>query len=273
MARAVLAVVALAACQGSAPPTAPNATPRIVTLSPSATEIVAALGAASYLVGVDDYSEYPAAVKQLPHVGSFIAPNLETIVRLTPTLVIVDDVHSQQAAALHDHGIVTLECAMHALPDVKAALHSVGERIGKQAEATAAVAAIDKALDDAAARRPAKHPGVLVVIDREAGGLGSIVADGPGSWVDELLAVVGGNNVLAAAGTRYPKISTEEVLRAHPDVILDLSYAARTGLAEWSEVAVPAVASKHVVALSQAYLLAPSPRVAAALDTLATSIR
>ena len=247
--------------------------PRLVSLTPSATEVVAALGATSLLVGVDDYSAFPPEVAKLPKVGSFLAPNLEAIVALSPTLVIVDDVHGQVAGALGDAGIATVACAVHALPDVKAALRTVGTRIGKAAEADRVVAAIDAALDHAAAMRPAKRPRVLAVIDREAGGLGNLVAAGPGSWIDELLAVVGGANVLAAAGVRYPKISAEEVLRARPDVILDLSYAARQGLAAWQGIAVPAVAAGRVRALDDAYLIAPSPRVAEALATLARAIQ
>src|SRR5207302_1006780 len=141
------------------------------------------------------------------------APNLEAIVALKPTLVIVDDIHGQTAGALHDAGIATVECPMHALPDVKAALRTVGARLGKAREGEAVVVAIDAALDAAAAHRPARHPRVLAVIDREAGGLGNLVAVGPNSWIDELLAVVGGENVLVGSVVRYPRISIEEVLR------------------------------------------------------------
>jgi iron complex transport system substrate-binding protein len=247
--------------------------PRLVSLTPSATEIVAALGATGLLVGVDDYSAFPAEVTRLPRVGSFLAPNLETIAGLKPTLVIVDDVHGQVAGALADAGIATVACAIHGLPDVKAALRAVGARIGRAAEADRVVQGIEAALDRAAADRPAKRPRVLAVIDREAGSLGNLVTAGPGSWLDELLAVVGGANVLAAAGVRYPKISAEEVLRARPDVILDLSYAARQGITAWNQVAVPAVAAGRVRALDDAYLIAPSPRVAEALAALARAIR
>lgn len=244
---------------------------RIVSLTPSATEIVAALGGAKLLVGVDAYSIYPPEVTALPKVGSFLSPNLEAIVRLRPSFVIVDDVHGPSAGALRDANIETVACTMHALPDVKQALRVIGARIGRPAEAERLVAEIDSALDAAAAKRPAKRPRVLAIIDREAGGLGNLVAAGPGSWVDELLAVVGGENVLAAAG-RYPKISMEEVLRAQPDVILDLSYAARGGLEPWQAAAVPATKTGRVVALSEQVLIAPSPRVKEALDLLAKSI-
>lgn len=271
--RALACLILFAGCghdEAKAPPAGP---PRLVTLSPSATEVVAALDATPLLVGVDDYSTYPAAVTKLPRVGSFLAPNLETIVALHPTLVIVDDVHGQTAAALHDQRIATLECAMHGLPDVRSALRSVGTQIGKAAEADRVVARIDAALDDARAHRPARRPRVLAVIDREAGGLGNLVCAGPGSWVDELLAVVGGENVLAAAGNRYPKISVEEVMRAKPDVVLDLSFGAAKDLSAWTSLDVPAVAAHKVIALSEPFLQAPSPRVADALATLAGALR
>lgn len=247
---------------------------RIISLTPSATEVVAALGATSMLVGVDEYSEYPPEVKSLPKVGSFLTPNLEVIVGLSPTLVIVDDIHGGAAGALRDANIATVDSAMHALPDVKSALAKVGAKLGRETEAAKVSEEIDKAIDDAVAKRPAVRPRVLAIIDREAGGLGNLVAAGTGSYVDELLALVGGANVLAGAGVRYPKLSMEEVLRAAPDVIIDLSFAARgdKGLEPWKGVDVPAVKTNRVKALSEPYLIAPSPRIAAALSTMRTAI-
>ena len=257
-----LALVALvAACSrggGEAKPAG------VVSLMPTGTEVVAALGSTTTLVGVDQYSEYPPEVKALPKVGSFLAPDVEAIVRLHPSFVIVDDVHGQVAASLHDRGIDTVGCTAHVLADVKACLRAVGARLGRAQQATAAVAAIDAALDAAAAKRPVHHPRVLAIIDREPTGLGNLVAAGPGSYLDELLAVVGGDNVLAGTGVRYPKISTEEVLRAKPDVILDLS---GHGAAAWQEL------SANARSLTSDYLRGPSPRVAPALDELAAALR
>jgi iron complex transport system substrate-binding protein len=246
---------------------------RIVSLTPSATELVAAPGATSSLVGVDEYSKYPPAVEALPKVGDFLRPNLETIVTLRPTLVIVDDIHGQTAGALNDHGLETIECAMHALPDVKHALEAIGARIGKSDKAKELIAEIDHDLDAAAAARPARHPKVLAVIDRENGGLGNLVVAGPGSYLDELLAVVGGDNVLAGSVVRYPKISLEEVLRSQPEVILDLSFGGKNKPDDWNGVDVPAVKNKKVYAMQQEYLTGPSPRVKAALTDLANALR
>jgi iron complex transport system substrate-binding protein len=263
---------AVVACSRSGDQPAAPTGERIVSLMPSGTEIVAALGADDLLVGVDRYSEFPPRTASLPKVGDYLAPDLEAIVRLRPTIVIVDDVHGQVAAALHDRGIETLGCSIHTLPDIQAGLRAVGARLRRTEQAEVAVTAIQRALDAAAARRPARHPKVLAVIDREAGGIGRLVAAGPGSYLDELLAVVGGDNALAATGQRYPQISLEEVLRARPDVILDVSQASRGRLDDWDSVGVPAVASHRVVALSEPYVTAPSPRVALALDALARAI-
>jgi iron complex transport system substrate-binding protein len=271
---AVTVALALAACGRANEQPAPGE--RIVSLTPSATEVIAALDATSLLVGVDDYSKYPPEVAQLPKIGSFLQPNLEAIVRLRPTLVIVDDIHATTARGLSDAGIATVECPMHALPDVRAALHTLGTRLHRTAQADRAIAQIDAAIDSARAQRPAHAPRVLLVIDREAGGLGGLVAAGPGSWLDELLAIVGGNNAVVDADARYPKLGLEHILRAQPDVIIDISYSAKQGADAWLGLAVPAVAGHHVVALDPdvyPFLAGPSPRIAPALDALAKALR
>jgi ABC-type Fe3+-hydroxamate transport system substrate-binding protein len=265
------ALALLAACGRTRP--ADSGPPRVVSLTPSATETMAALGATDLLVGVDDYSTYPAEAAKLPRVGTFLQPNLEAVMRLRPTLVIADDIHGAFEQRLHDAGIAAVECPMHTLADVRASLTRVGDKVGRADAARAVVAAIDRALDDAAAKRrtrPGPRPRVLAVIDREPGGLGGLVVAGPGSWIDELLAVEGAENAMMGAGARYPKISSEEVLRAQPTVILDVAFAAdpATEDAIWRGVAVPAVTAGRVVVAKEPYLQAPSPRVTDALARL-----
>jgi len=247
----------------------------VVALTPSASELVAAVGAAGMLVGVDDFSTYPPEVAGLPRVGSFLAPNLEAILRLTPDVVITDDIHQDLEATLRDAGIDTLTCDMHALGDVLRGLERIGARLGRADAARAAIDQIEAAVDAAGTRRRDRAPRVLAVIDHEAGGLANLVAAGTGSWLDELLAIVGARNVLAGAGVRYPKISAEEILRAAPDVIIDVTHGAGAAdvSATWSDVAsVPAVANRRVVILPGPYMMAPSPRIADALADLEAAL-
>jgi ABC-type Fe3+-hydroxamate transport system substrate-binding protein len=245
---------------------------RLVTLTPSATEVVEALGATPLLVGVDDYTTYPEAATGLPRVGTFLAPNIESILRLRPTLVIVDDVQAGVAVSLRELGIATVECPMHTLADVRSSLTRVGERIGKAEPARAVVAGIDAAIAAVKTRRHGgPRPRVLAVIDREPRGLGTLVAAGPGSWHDELIGLVGADNALATAPSRYPKLSLEEVLRAAPDVVLDTTFGADPARAaqDWAPAArVPAVANGRIAVQKEPYFIAPSPRVAAALTQL-----
>jgi len=248
---------------------------RIVTLTPSATELVHALGADELLVGVDTYSTFPPQVEQLPEVGTFLSPDFEAIVRLRPDLVITDDIHEDVAAALRDAGIEALTCPMHSLPDVRAGLEKVAARIGRAADGKRVVDEIDRAVDEIGLRKHDRAPRVLAVIDREAGGLGNLVAAGPGSWVDELLAIVGARNVLAASGVRYPKLSPEDILREQPEIIVDASYVATAELAaaDWAAVAtVPAVRDDAIRVLKEPYFLSPSPRIAQALRELEAAL-
>ncbi len=274
---AFLAILIAAACGPSDPapvPAVAAAPPaaRVVSLSPSATEIVAALGATSLLVGVDSFSKYPPEVAALPKVGDYLHPSVEVIVQMKPTLVIADDVHAQAAAALRDAGVHAIVCPIQALPDVERALAQVGGELGRAAQAAEVSARMDAALAAARAHQPASHPRVLVVIDRDGDDLGNMVAAGPGSYVDDLLAVVGGDNVLRASPAPYPKISTEEILRGRPDVILDLSFAGKSSLAAWTGLDVPALRDHRVVAIGDDVLMAPTPRVALALAKLAAAI-
>lgn len=248
---------------------------RIVTLTPSATELVAALGATDRLVAVDDYSTYPPEVARLPRVGSFLQPHLEAILRARPQVVIADDIHADITSSLHDVGIEVVAAPMHALPDLERAFARVGERLGLADRARTETAAIEQAIEAARGRRRGAGLRVLIVIDREAGGLGGMVAAATGSWLDELIAITGAENVLAASPLRYPKLAPEDVLRSNADVILDVSFAADPADAQrvWAAMAtVPAVAHHRVRVLKEPYLLSPSPRVAAALATLEAAL-
>jgi iron complex transport system substrate-binding protein len=273
----LLTLMALIACsKRQAPPVADMSSPRLVSLSPSATETVAAVGAAQFLVGVDEYSTFPPSVIALPKIGKYLTPNLETILRMKPTLVLVDDIHRATAEALHDAGIETLRCEIQNLADVEAAIQHVGDKLDRKVQAADAIAKISTAR--AAAIRNRKNIGslsVLAIIDRAPGGLDGLVAAGPGSWIDELLTVVGATNALVASPVRYPKISVEEVLRADPDFVLDLSDAAthEDAQAIWRMVSVKATKSNRIRVLADSFLRAPSPRVDSAVQALQSALR
>jgi iron complex transport system substrate-binding protein len=246
----------------------------VVTASPSATEIVAALGAADRIVGIDDYSTYPPEVASLPRVGDFVNPSFEAIIELEPDLVILAAVQEKLAPVLRAAGLRTLVLDIHAIADVRAGLVSVGAALGLEARAAAEVDRIDDAVEAASARGRARRDRlrVLAVIDRPRGRLGRMVVVGPGAWLDELMAIVGAANALAEAGRPYINIGPEEVARAAPQVILETARPGQTSAAgDWRALPdVPAVAAERVHMLDDPIYSAPTPRIVAALDGLET---
>lgn len=278
---ALLCLLCAAGCRDrAAPAPAPADTHgpvrRVVTLTPSATELVAAVGAADLLVGVDRYSTHPPRARDLPKVGDFLHPSFEAIVALAPDLVIADDVQAEVASGLAAAGIRTLRLPMHTIDDVLGGLAEVGRALQREDAARAVQAEIERALRSARGRaRAADPPRVLGVVDREAGGLGNLVAAGPGSYLDELLAVVGATNALADYRVRYVKLSAEQILRARPEIILDLAPAASpaTVRQDWNRLPeLPAVQHGRVHALQDGIYLAPGPRIGQAIERLSAIV-
>lgn len=274
---AIALLCGLGGCEKKAPGKAPSEeTPqkvrRIVTLTPSSTEIVAAAGGAKLIVGVDKFSSYPPEVRDLPEVGDFLEPNFEAILRLEPDLVVLDSVQGKAASRLEAAGIHTVVLRMHTIEDVRAGLERVGDALGERDVAQAAVDQLDAAIARAhaltATRRGQRRPAVLAVVEREAGGLGGMVAAGPGSFLDELLAIVDARNIMASSGLRYSNISAEQLLRGKPDVILDASHGAEgpQSLEDWAPLSsVPAVQNGRVHAITESFYTSPGPRVGQAL--------
>lgn len=208
-------------------------------------------------------------------MGDFISPNVEAILATGCDIVVADESQANAVNTLRSAGLKVITSKMQNLSDVREALAKVGEALGKQAEAERAIALLDVDLADAARRATealaangGKRPRVLVVIDRRPGGFGGMVASGPGTYLDELVARAGGDNVLADAPVRYAAISVEEVIARAPDVILDATHTddAAKLRPDWDTlVTVPAVKNGRVHVLGDATFEAPGPRLGAAL--------
>jgi iron complex transport system substrate-binding protein len=245
----------------------------VVTTTPSSTELVAAAGGAGRIVGIDRFSDYPPQVVGLPVIGDFMSPSVEAILQLRPDLVVLDKVQTRTAAALAQGGVRTLVLEMHTVEDVLEGLSAAGRALGTEREAGAARAAIERevAAVRGRGRARARRPRALMIVDRELGALRGLVAAGPGSYLDQLLAMVGGENVLSGASTRYPNIAPETVIEARPDVILDAVHTKDAAAArrDWGQLErVPAVAGKRVHILVDTYYKSPGPRLVLALRGL-----
>lgn len=194
------------------------AEPRVVSLSPSTTEAVFAVGAGALLVGRSSYCDYPPEALALPVVGGFSDPSVEKIVALRPTLVVGarGPAGPPLAAALEKHGIATFFPETESIAQIEGMLAELGKRLGHEAGAAAAVGAIEAERKQIAYKIGGKpRPKVVFLFD-----VAPVVAAGPGSFPDELIREAGGDNAVTTGGP-YPTLDMERLLSLDPQVILD----------------------------------------------------
>jgi iron complex transport system substrate-binding protein len=250
----------------------PSAAParRVVSLVPSATEMLFALGAGERVVGVSAFDDYPPAVTGLPRIGGMVNPSFEAIVALRPDAVVGVQGPLDVAVLerLERMGVRVFFPRVESVREVLASCDAFGALVGRRE----AGAALRRSLEGdlarvraAVASRPRAR--VLAVFGERP-----LSVAGPGSWVDEILSIAGGENVVRAGG-RYPTISVEQVITLAPDVILDMTWGDSTLTATLSRYAtVPAVRDGRVIRAGDPMLMRPGPRLGQAVVRIAAML-
>ena len=254
---------------------------RIVSTAPSIAETLFALGLGDKVVGVSQFCNYPPEVKKLPKVGSYVRPDPEAIARLAPNLVVLERESSQLTERLNALHIPFIQVPHATLDDIYTEIRLIGNAAGVPDRSAALVAQIKHALDAIQSKaRTMPSPRTLVIVDRQQGTLNNLIAVGPDNYVNQILEIAGGTNVLAKAGLpQYPRISLETVLRENPDVIIDLSGTQETEearrasrlstLALWAQYRnLAAVRAGRVYAGTTDSLVVPGPRTPIATQRL-----
>jgi cobalamin transport system substrate-binding protein len=248
---------------------------RIVSLAPSVTETLFALGAGDEVVGVSQYCSYPPAALKLPRVGSFLTPNLEAIVALRPTLVIGLGLSSdiRQIHALREMGCPMMMTRDDSLAQIEDTIARVGRRVGRTAAAGALLARIRAQVAPVRERLNAARPvRVLMLVGHQP-----LVAVGPGTYLDDLLKIAGARNIAdpVAGGQQWPQLSVEYIIAMSPDVILDGQMGDDPGTPShfWDRfTTIAAVRNHRVYGYPQDPILHPGPRVGTSLKMLAALI-
>ena len=250
--------------------TVPQRPERIVSIGPSITEFLFALGAGSRVVGTDDFSDEPTAAKAIDKVGG-IKVNFEKVVSLKPELVLIVKFSDGTIEKLASSGLVVLVVDPQTIGDVARTATLIGRAVG--AEGDALGRDIQKKVDDVKAKTAVATTKPRVYHEVDASDPTKIFTVGPGSYIHDLIEVAGGQNIAAKTATAYPQLSAEEILRADPEVIVlaadDYSakpdqVAARAG---WS--ALSAVKNKRIVTIAPNLINRPGPRVGEAADAYA----
>lgn len=247
----------------------PQPPQRIVTLLPSLTEGVCALGACSRLVGVDNYSNSPSAVRALPQLGGGLEPNVEAIVALRPDAVLLAK-SSRVTQRLEALGlkVLVLEPKSHA--DVRRVLDKLDQVLGTR-EAPNIWRAIDAGVSAAAQSLPAGARGQRVYFEVNS----APYAAGESSFIGETLARLGMKNIVPASLGPFPKLNPEYVVRANPDLIM-VSVRSAAGMEQrpgWSGIR--AVREGRICRFDAAQsdvLVRPGPRMDEAARLMARCI-
>jgi iron complex transport system substrate-binding protein len=192
----------------------PRPPQRIVSLMPSLTETVCALGACNRLVGVDDYSNWPASVTALPHVGGLEDARVESIVALRPDLILAPS-SSRVLPRLQVLGLPVLVLEPRMLRDVRRVLQVLGPVL-EAGDPDAVWQSINHEVQVAAQNLPAGYRGTRVYVE---------VANTPyaaseASFIGELLVRLGLENIVPGTLGPFPKLNPEFVVRANPQVII-----------------------------------------------------
>lgn len=199
---------------------------RIVSLLPSLTESVCAIGACARLVGTDRYSNWPASVLALPKLGGIDDVRIEALVALKPDVVLVST-SARVIARLEELGLKVIVLDSQSRADVRRTLTLLARMMGTPAAADAVWAGIERETRAAAARVPAALRGQRVYFEVDP----TPYAAGPRSFIGETLSELGMANAMPAALGPFARPNPEFIVRTQPDIIM----ATQHNLAEMSK--------------------------------------
>ncbi len=271
MPRILLAAVVALAALGTRAEEAPAAR-RVISLNPSLTAILVAIGARETLVGVDDYSARAVPeVAALPRVGGLYNPSLEAVLALRPDLLaLVPSVEQRDfRARLTELGVAQLVLDPIRFDEVLRSIETLGARVGREGAAKARADAIRDTWGRARTLLTSEpRPRAVLVLQRDP-----LFVAGAGNFVDEMLAAAGLENAGAAIGAGWPRSSREWLIAASPAWILDASGEVQPASEFWARwPSLAAVRERHVVSLPPGLATLPGPYLDRGLVTLVRSV-
>jgi iron complex transport system substrate-binding protein len=197
---------------------------RIISLAPSNTQIVFAIGAGNKVVGVTDYDHYPynftawIAAGNMTSVGGFSTPNKETIASLHPDLILATNINDPDVVTLRSLGYKVLVLNPNNVTGVLQDISLVGRATGADQNATALVDTINNQISAIAAKIAAANetkPLVYYEVWNDP-----LMSAGSTSFINDVIVKAGGQNIFENETQQYPTVSSETIVQKNPDVIL-----------------------------------------------------
>ncbi|GLP98380.1 ABC transporter substrate-binding protein [Methylophaga thalassica] len=253
---------------------------RIITLSPSLTETVFALGLGDHVVAVTDYCDYPAQAQALPSVGSYTNTSLEAITRLQPDLVIMLNGQQQRQQQLEQLGIKTLVLDNSTIADIKETIQKIADLTDRQNEADKLLTSIQAQIDYVHNKVRGLVPvrtlvGIAHYVNSDQ--LDTVYIAGQHDFYNELLKLAGGVNVYTDTTVKVPSVSAEGIIRMNPDAIIDVFPEQKDHQSDMKQVIkqwqslrnVNAVKQQRIYIIEHDYASIPGPRIFKLLPEMA----
>jgi iron complex transport system substrate-binding protein len=255
---------------GNVGPASTGRPARIISLTPSTTEILFGVGAFDRVVAVSDYCSYPPDVNRLPRVGGWNNPNMEQIAALRPDLVVFSDAQAQFVKdKVEAAGIRTLSVPSQTLEDAYKSIELIGRATGDEEAARKLLEQTRLSVETVrltTERLPKRR--VLCVVDRVPGTLRDLYTAGGDSFIAQLIRIAGGEPISPPSREGWGKMQKEAVVALDPDVVLDLMMHKESGsfdedtLAVWKELpTLRAVRESRVYPVRDETVLHPSQLV------------
>lgn len=249
---------------------------RLISLAPSNTEILFALGLGDKVVGVTDFCDYPEEAQAIEQVGTYFEPNIEIIFSLSPDLVLAITSLPEVIAKLEELGVPALILDPSDLEGILADIQLVGQATGAETEAEALVSELRERIAVVTERAGEAKESVRVFCEIDATDPSKPWASGPGSFMDAMIRLSGGTNVAAGADSPWPQLSAEEIIAKDPEIIIlaDSKYGVtaesvgeRPG---WGVIT--AVKEGAIYDIDDDLISRPGPRIVDGLETVAKII-
>lgn len=263
---------------GDAPENQPQ---RIISTSPSITEILFELGLKDRVVAVTDFCIYPVEACLLPSIGGMINPDMETVVSLRPDLIIHQTGNQRIANNAKSLSIPTLNVDVGKLAEIFATIKKLGFKLNCQQSAKKLLHHLNEKIgyyQKQLKGLPKKK--VLLLLGDSSDPSRDLYAVGPGTFLNEILNLAGGKNIIESSQAQYPKLSKEFIIEKSPEVIIEAGPKSNLPqkeidhrIKEWNRFpTIQAVKDKRIHFIGADYILLPGPRLVKILENFSKVI-
>jgi iron complex transport system substrate-binding protein len=245
-----------------------NGTPqRIISLAPSNTEILYALGLGDKVVGVTMYCDYPAEAQDKEKVGDYYGPDMEKMIALQPDLILATDFHRfDLIPALEDQGFAVFAVAPQTLDEVLESIQKIGEITGKEAEALELVNGMVSDIEgiEEQTRQLAEKPGVFYMTWHDP-----MWTIGRNTWIDDLINIAGGVNIFSQYFESGAMVEIEWVIFLNPEIIVTSQWSYDWALNATEFASTNASQTGRIYTFDDDLAQRPGPRLVDGLDWFA----